>query len=173
MDRLAERSTARSTLPPAPMAAPPTPPPAVPRELQRKPFDEEEEAAEEVVEQSTSGAGSSKAPSLAEILNNYEAKTNTLALIEIGKGKAPMRSAAKGAPSGVGTADKGKRVAQRPRPTVEDLEEEALAYGSGDEEEEDGDEEATLHPLTPARPAPPPPSRARQPDLQALVFSAV
>ena len=174
MDRLAERSTARSTLPPAPMAAPPTPPPAVPRELQRKPFDEEEEAAG----QCSSGAGSSTAPyrqlpSLAEINANYEARTNTLALEEVRKGKAPMRAASKGAPSGVGTADKGKRVAQRPRPTVEDLEEEALAYGSGDEEEEDGDEEATLHPLTPARPAPSPPSRARQPDLQALVFSAV
>ena len=113
MDRLAERSTARSTLPPAPMAAPPTPPPAVPRELQRKPFDDEEEAAEEVVEQRSSGAGSSRvAPTLADILSNYEANTNTLHLDAVRKGKAPVRSAAKGAPSGVGTADKGKRVAQ-------------------------------------------------------------
>lgn len=176
MDRLEQRSIARSTLPPAPMAAPPTPPQAVTREPKRKPFDEDQE--EEVVGQCSSGAGSSGAPyrqlpSLAEINANYEARTNTLALEEVRKGKAPMRAASKGAPSGVGTADKGKRVAQRPRPTVEDLEEEALAYGSGDEEEEDGDEEATLHPLTPARPAPSPPSRARQPDLEALVSSAV
>ena len=115
MDRLEQRSIARSTLPPAPMAAPPTPPQAVTREPKRKPFDEEEE--EEVVGQCSSGAGSSSAPyrqlpSLADINANYEARTNTLALEEVRKGKAPMRAASKGAPSGVGTADKGKRVAQ-------------------------------------------------------------
>ena len=176
MDRLAERSTARSTLPPAPMAAPPTPPPAVPRELQRKPFDDEEEAAEEVVEQRSSGAGSSNvAPTLADILSNYEANTNPLFLEAVRKGKEPMRSAAKGAPSGVGTADKGKR----PRPIVrnledlekEALEKEALACGSGDDEEEDDDEEATLRPPHPPPPRPPSPTPAR-PGCRRSPFSS-
>jgi hypothetical protein len=141
----------------------------VPREPQRKPFDEEEEAAEEVVEQRSSGAGTSNGPSLSEILGNYEAKTSTLVLEEIRKGKAPMRSAARGAPSVVGT-DKGKR----PRPTVrnledleDDLEKEALACGSGDDEEEDGDEEANFHPRTPPRAPLPHPGAAW---LQALAF---
>ena len=181
VDRLKEQpsTSARSTLPPASTAAPPKPPPTVPREPLRKPFDEEGEAAEEVDRPRSSGAGSSHAlPSIAEIMGKFEADTSILALEEIRKGKAPMRSAAKVAPPRVGTAERGKR----PRPTVtslEDLEEglekEARAHGSGEEEEDDDDDEATHHPCTPPRaprPAASPPTPAR-PAAGACLFPAV
>ena len=90
----------------------------------------------------------------------YEANTSIVRMEAVEKGKAPMRSAAKVAPPRVGTADRAKR----PRPNVtsledleEDLEKEALAHGSGDEEEDD--DEATRHPRTPPIPPPPTPPR--------------
>ena len=151
-------SSSQSTQLPTPMAAPPTPPPAVTTEAKRKPFGDDDDA--EAVGQRSPGAGSSL--DLQSIMAKHEKRTNHLALEEVRKGrKAPMRSAAKGAPSGGGaerTADKGKRQ----RLSVEDLEEEALPYGSGDDEEEEADDEEVTFPISPHRspPSPTPPARS-------------
>ena len=145
-DQLTQSTNLRRTQPPTPMAAPPTPPLAVTTEAcaERKPFGDDEAVGQ--AGQCSSGAGSSDgAPrSYESILANYQTRTSHGSLEDVQKGrKAPMRSAAKAAPSGSGmerTADKQRGPpGKRPRLGVEDLEEEALAFSSGDEG--DGNEE--------------------------------
>ena len=146
LDRLdPSRASSRSTQPPTPVAPAPAPSPKADASeapvVNTKPWDER--PAQEAG--SSSGAGSSL--SLADILAGYNAKMAPSAIEEASRGKGKAHaSRSKSAPA---PSAKGKAPAAKPpqkKVTAQDLEDEAMALGSGDEEEDPVQDEVEVRP---------------------------